>query len=553
MLDLINLVPDPSTTGVFECRPAAIVKADFSGSAFSSGFSSGFGSPFSNPGFISIQKTFGNYVYGMIATSLSAGHDQPFVFDLVANQFIFVSGITANNVPVSPATSGAWIPPQIDMIGAKVVVVHSGFSGAFGAFFGYFDITTPTAPVWGTGNCSGANFPTFLVAPTGVAQFGDRAYFIHNLPSFPAVIFSDILNPLSNSTGAVVPIITFGDNVLLTAIAGLPLNNLQGGIIQALMVFKNTSNIYQITGDAATNNLAKNTLNVPTGTLAPRTVCPTPLGLAFVSPDGLRIIDFTARVSDGIGSDGQGITVPLIYATVPSRQAAGANGAVIRITTQNDKLAGTPYQEFWYDFDLKIWTGPHTSTITCYSTYQNTFIVVLQAATGKLFTSDYQQSVTSTFVENGTQLTWAYATSFLPDTDQMVNCAMTETTLALALVAGQQVVTVYAVQEDGGILDAVTVPSVGTAPLWGTAIWGSFIWGGVQSALSPRQLQWHVPICFARLLIYAFGTSSVGFKAGTLHMRYQVTRVYSDESAVATNSLFTLDVSQLGGSNVLGP
>lgn len=532
MVALTNLVPDPATKGVWECRPAALSKVDFTGSAFSSGFSSGFGTPFPNAGYISVLRVFGSYVYGMIATSLNPGRDEPFVFNLVTNLFVPITGVTANNVPVSPATSGAWIPPQIDIIGSKVVVTHQGFSGAFGAFFGYWDVSTPTAPTWAGGNCQGANFPTFLVAPTGVAQYGDRAYFIHNLPSFPAVIFSDVLDPLHNSAGPVVPIITFGDNVPLTAIAGLPLSNVLGGIIQSLMVFKDTSNIYQITGDAALNTLTKNTLNVPTGTLSPRSVVPTSIGLAFISPDGLRFIDFQARVSDGIGGDGQGVAIPLMFSNVPSRIAGGANGAVVRYTTQNAHVSGTPFQEFWYDFALKSWSGPHTSICSCYSSYQNTFIVAMQGTLHELHQSDYQQSITSTFTENGVALSYVYATSFLPDTDQMTNNAMSMTTLDIALAAAAGTTIVTAANHNGVILDTITLVPTGTIPLWGQVSWGQFLWGGAQSALVARILPWAKNIDFVKLQIGATGNSAEGVKLGTLHMRYKILRFLTNIEAV---------------------
>ena len=70
-------------------------------------------------------------------------------------------------------------------------------------------------------------------------------------------------------------VLTFDDNQKLTAAIGLPLSNQLGGILQALMVFKGTANIYQITGDISLGSgpplgtLSKNTLNVATGTFAP--------------------------------------------------------------------------------------------------------------------------------------------------------------------------------------------------------------------------------------------------------------------------------------------
>lgn len=539
MQSLANLVPDPTTMGLFQCRPAAIQLSGFA--------------TFTTPGFVSITHVFGQYVYGMVASGLNPGYDQPFVFNLATGAFLNVTGITGNNVPASPSISGAWTPPTMDVIGSRVVVTHPGFSGSFGAFFGYFDISTPTAPVWHGGNCMGASFPSFTVPPSAVRQFGGRAYFIHNLSSQPAVIFSDELNPLTNSAGGIVPILTFNDNVPLTALGGLPLNTTTGGIIQALMVFKGTSNIFQITGDptSTANPLFVNALNVPTGTQAPATVVPTPFGLAFISPDGLRVIDFTARVSDVIGRDGNGISVPFTFSNVPSRMVAAANGSVIRITTQNAYLPGTPFQEWWYDFGRKIWTGPHTCAMTSLSEYNNTFIGVLQGVNAKLWQADYEQSVTSTYLENGTQLTFNYTTSLLPDTDQMTNNNMTQSTLDLAFAGSTGAVGIIAYDQNAVALAGVAVSATGSVPLWGQVNWGAFIWGGVQSALAPRIIPWPISIDFVRMQIQAIGNCASAFKIGTLHLRYKIGRFLVDIAATGPTQ-FTLDQSQLDGTDVLG-
>jgi hypothetical protein len=230
----------------------------------------------------------------------------------------------------------------MDQIGVKMMVAHPGFTGAGGNYVGWFDLTNPLAPVWNAGNMGGG-FITFATAPIAVKQFFNRAYYIYPLTSAPAVIFSDALNA-TNATNA-NQILTFGDNTPLTALGALPLNNQLGGIIQSLMVFKNTSNIFQITGDPGLNNLYVNSLNVATGTLAPNSITPTPKGLAFLSPDGFRIIDFQGMVSDPIGMDGAGVSVPFIYAVQQTRVFASCNGNVMRVSTQNNNIPTQPQQD----------------------------------------------------------------------------------------------------------------------------------------------------------------------------------------------------------------
>lgn len=535
---LTNLIPDPTTKGLFECRPAAFQIVPLQ--------------EFEQLHPISIMQVFGNYAYGMVQSDINTAFDVPFVIDLVNLVPVLVSGFSiGTNTPYSQPTTGPWVPPTMDAIGSKIVVTHPGFSGT-GFFFGYFDISTPSAPVWHGGNCSGANFSGFLAVPTFVRQFDGRAWFIQNYIPAPAVIFSDVNNPLTNSGGGIVPILTFGDTQPLTALGGLPLNNQLGGIIQALMVFKGVSNIYQITGDPSLGNLVLNTLNIPTGTLAPRSVVPTPKGLSFVSPDGLRIIDFDARVSDPIGFEGQGITLPFISCPVPSRIAASANGEVYRVTVQNGAAYGQPLQEWWYDFGRSVWHGPHTSVFTSLSPYKATFIGVFSGINGALYQSDYLQNATSSFIENSVQLTWNYLSVLFPDTDRMTQNWQTETTVDLQLDAEVSQVVAMAVAQDFTILDSVFVSVPGSLPIWGTAVWGAFTWAGTGVPLIPLQIAWGQPLSFARMALLLQGSSSGRFRIGAIHMRYTDTGIFINYAAQNLSAAFRLDISELGGPNVLG-
>lgn len=527
MAALQNLIPDPTTKSLWQCRPAAVLKISFGGSPWSSGFSPGFG-PFTGSGFISVLKIIGNVAYGLIATSTNPGHDQPFAVNLITGAPIIVTGITAANTPVSPPTTGAWTPPTADLVGSKLVVTHPGFSGVGGVFFGWFDLSNPAAPVWNGGNLTGG--VTFSFPPSAVKQFNGRAYYIQNIVAQPAVVFSDSLNATVATNANQV--LTFGDNVALTALGALPLSNQLGGIIQALMVFKGVQNIYQITGDPTTSNLMVNALNTSTGTFAPNSICQTSKGVAFVSPDGVRIIDYNANVSDPIGIDGQGITIPFIYANVASRIAAACNGTVLRISTQNADLPGTPYQEWWYDLARQIWHGPHTFPASLIQPWNNTFIVAPVATQAALFQSNSVQSNTSTFVENGQQLTWMASTPMLPNLDQMTTNSMTETTWDIALTAATPALTISAQTQNGTVLDFVSISALGGTTIWGAFTWGSALWQGSGNALAPRDLNWHQPIVFNRVSLVATGQSAQGIKIGTLRMRYQILRQLSNTAAV---------------------
>lgn len=502
MAALTDLIPDPSTLDLWQCRPAAISLNDFSS--------------FNTPTFVSCLTIIGTTAYGMVSTALNPGRDEPFMYDLVADTFTAITGVTGINTPVSPGTSGAWQPPTMVLVGAKLIVTHPGFTGAGGAFFGVLDITNPALPTWTATNTA----PTVLPSvPVWVANFNGRAWFLCNpAGAQPAAYYSDVLAPTVITAGT--QILTFDDNTPLTCAAGLSLNTQLGGIIQALMIFKGVSNIYQVTGDGSLATLAKNSLNVATGTFAPNSLAQTEKGLAFMAPDGLRVIDFTAHISDPIGTAGTGVTVPFIYSVVPSRMAAAFNNGVYRVQTQNGDASGSPQQQWWYDFKRSIWSGPHSQAADLMEPYSNTFVVTLQG-TVDLFQSDPVQSSTSTYVENGTQLQYAWTTPMFPDTDQMAEIAVVQSTLHMALASGS-VATVTALNQAGSVLDTVTVTGAGSTTIWGAFQWGQALWQGSQSALYPQALEWTQPIVTQRLALNVTGDSIQGLKIGRLHMRYEV-------------------------------
>ena len=541
MAALTNLIPDPTTRNLFQCRPAAFQ------------LNEGFGL-LPDAGFISVMKVVGNRVYGMVATSTIPGRDQPFCYDIAADAFVPISGTQdANTLPVSPSPTGEWQPPIMDTVGKYVVVAHAGFEAAALKVAGLIDISDPADPVWSItdGDDSGSGEP-FLFAPISVAAFGDRAYYMvpgATAPGsivLPAVVFSDILDPANNNitiSAVNSNVITFDDSVALTAFGKQGLNNQLGGIVQALFVFKGVTNIYQITGDplggvlvanpspppdlipvlpSGVAPLQRNALNVVTGTNAPLSVCSTPKGITFMSPEGFRLIDTMGNVGDPIGVAGTGVTVPFTYSVVPSRVAACAGGNTLRISTQNGFAPGTPNEEWFFNFARGVWTGPHTFPSSLIQPYNNTFIKTPIGVLATLWQSDAAQVLNSTYVENGTQLTWRYQTSLLPNTDQMCQNNMIETTFTCALTAAAGPVSCSVQDQDGVVLNSVTIPQQGEATLWGQFQWGQASWLGAASALQPRQMFWTAPIVFQRMAFTAVGQCGQSVRVGRTYFRYEM-------------------------------
>lgn len=509
---LTNLIPDPTTPDMWMCRPAAVRLTTFP--------------TFNTPTFISAAKIVGNLLIGLMRTNRFVGFDEPFAWNLLTNANVPVSGVTALNVPAQAPNAGAWTPPVIDVIGAKAIFCSPGF-GATAFTFGVMDISNPGAPAWSGGNTTGAVI--FTTPPSYVAQFANRAYYIVNTAAAPALIFSDVLNPTNIFSAGQV--ITLGDNVSLTALGQLRLYNQLGGIIQALIIFKGVANCYQLTGDAALSTLALNSLNIATGTLSPVAIAATSKGLAFMSPDGVRFVDFQGNVTDAIGQDGKGISVPFMYAVQPSRIEMTCGGDILRVSVQNGNALNTPFQEWWYDMEREVWSGPHASAMSFLLPYNNTFIGQLQGVSG-LWQSDVIQTNISSFVENGVQLAWTYLTALFPQTQQMAGVAVSQTLIDAAFLANTTY-TATMITPDGKVLDTTTITLAGAVAIWGAFNWGAANWGAPGGALQPRIVPWHRPLVFAKAQFQLQGNSNSSVRLGLLQMRYKMLKYLTDVGAVA--------------------
>jgi len=129
MRQLVNLIPDPSTAGVYIPRPASIRKTDFTGTNAPTG-----------AGVISAKLVIGDLEYGMVASTLNPGKDEPFCYDLANDVFLPVSGVTNANTPTSPPASGDWVPPIMAQVASRIIVCHPGFPGGT-IKFGWFDVS----------------------------------------------------------------------------------------------------------------------------------------------------------------------------------------------------------------------------------------------------------------------------------------------------------------------------------------------------------------------------------------------------------------------------
>lgn len=447
-------------------------------------------------------------------------------FDLIVPGMVIAGeGIPFGSTVVSVTTVGQSIEVTMSLAATTSAVVSLTFSGGIiGLSQGPTETAqgasivltggTPTAPLWGAGNTD-AN--PLLSVPVAVAQMGGSAFYaVGN-----AVVQSDPLLPCSVTDAGQV--LTFANGLNVTALGPLPLNSLLGGIVQAIIAFQGVTAMQQITGSAALNNLAVNQLPVPTGTLAPLSVVPTTLGLAFVSPEGVRIISFTCQVSDPIGDGGHGIAAPFIFCAIPSRICAAGGADTLRISVPNALAYQSMTQEFWWDFTRKVWSGPHTFPASLIQPWRDTFILSAVGINAKLWQSDAIPNLSADFTENGLPMGFLYATSLMPENGAMAENAVVETTLMFALPAANQI-SVGFNSDEGIILDSQILFGIQKGPsLYNVTNWGQGYWGSAGApSLLQRQIKWSRPLVFKQGAMTAAGLCCAGLVLGDAFIRYQI-------------------------------
>ncbi len=369
---------------------------------------------------------------------------------------------------------------------------------------------TQAAPLWGAGD---TNINNLVGVPIFVSQFYGRAYFGINTanPITAGVTASDagIACQVSNANQA----ITFSDGIPVTAGQGLALENQLGGVIQSLMVFQGASNIRQISGDFALGTWAQNSLQTATGTLAPNSIASTPQGLMFAAPDGLRLIDFNARVSEPIGWRGEGMSLPFINAVTPSRMAASYNENVYRIsviwhpppTAQGVWGAAQRQDEFWVHLDIKKWSGPHSFPSDQSTAWQtvNSFAIMPSAIPGTIWRSDAVPSAAATYVENGVQLTWRFETPLLPDNPEQMAVELNESSIFFSYGPADQAI-VTATGDDGIVMDQI------------------YLWMGPLVTAQQYPLWWNLKLVYRQFSLLIAGKSTAQLQLGRLNLRQQL-------------------------------
>lgn len=498
-----NVMFDRQNRGAIIARTGAAVETSFTG--------------FNAPGVVSVAIAVGTRIYGMIATNRNAGKDEPFCYETATSSFITVTGVLNANTPTTPTTTGAWIPPTMDVIGINIVVTHQGFSG--GNVIGWFDTTNPAAPAWNAGNTTVNALPS---KPIWVAQFFGRAYYgISN-----NVYFSDSLSALTISNTNFAAVLTLGDTTSSICAAGLPFSTSSAAILQSLVVFKDSS-IWQISGDitgSGSNLLALNQMTANLGCSMPRTAVSTPNGIMFIGSDGPRIVDLRGIVdylsaSQNIPSD---IIAPFSNATTPSRACASYNNSIYRVCldtiVSGSTLAGADY---WYDNIFRKWTGPHTFPYHGAVPLGQRFFLFSNTAGGKLFSNAVTPSSSSIYTDNGSMYTSSFLTAAMIPEPEMAQCAVVESVIEIGKNTSLTAYTVIAYDDAFNLLDQTSVNYAGATSFWGASTWNGTTWQANSNSSHVVAIPWNRPLVFQKLLLFVSATASASYSVKKIEFRYQ--------------------------------
>lgn len=501
---LSNLVFDQGNPEIVVSRPGVgSAQTSFSG--------------FTTPTFVSVFIVIGVIAYGMVSSARNPGNDEPFAYNLLTNAFITISGVTSANTPASPATSGPWTPPTMAVVSTKILVTHPGFSGSGTNYFGVIDITTPSAPAWSSTNL--ATNPLTGV-PTSVANYNNRAWFAvgNTLP------FSDVLAPTTRTNAS--QSVTVGDTTAITAQSGLPIQTTSAGVIGALVVFK-PNQIWQITGDPTTSNLAENYISLTTGCIAPRSVVQGPFGIFFAGQDAPYILNFLGSLvplSSRPGTDFPAdLQVPFQNATVPSRISASFSGNIYRICVPTLIQGIAQTNDYWYDIRRKRWTGPHTFTYDCAAQYGAAFVLSGATQGAALFLSTTIPNANSAFNDNGTQLTSTLQSSSFPKTGHMAEVQVVESTLELSTSGGQVNYNITALDDQNNTLDSTFIMTPPAGVKWDAFLWGGANWASASNVPHVYTIGWSKALVFQKCALQVSASSSNEVSIGTFFARYQDT------------------------------
>jgi len=422
------------------------------------------------------------------------------------------NALATSSSPVTVSATGTVVTMSANATGTGVqenVVIAGG---------------TANTPLWCAGNTTNIQLAGI---PTNISNFNNRAYISVGQ-------YLTLCDPLSLNISQATQTLVVGDTSPITALQPLTIiNPATSAPVQGLLAFK-ANLVTLVTGDPTTNNLANNTLSPSgVGTTSPDAVCATTSGVYFVDVDGLRCVELSGNITDPLPD----VRVPFINAINRTRISAAYNAGVYRVCLQRGDVSGTPWQEFWFDLKYRLWTGPHTFQQQIILPWKGSFIAFSNAFPATIYQTDPVQTAISNFIENGTLLSWTYATAALPDNEDLMYNSLIVASINVAFKAGAPTLQVVATDENGTIVGLASIITPGAASFWGSMVWGTNVWYGQQYGLQPRQIPWTAAVVFSKLILKITAPSSLGFQISNFQALYQPLGYVNTPVGVAVNNV----------------
>lgn len=378
---------------------------------------------------------------------------------------------------------------------------------------------TPAAPLWGAGNTTTVALPG---VPKCVSNFNNRAYYaVGN-----TLYWSDNLAPTNISNANQNQVVGDGSDII--ALYGASVQTSSGGVTSALFIFKANGQIWQFVGDQALANTALAFVSLTIGTNAPRSIVGCDEGIYFAATDGPKLIDLNSALRDithGDRSVSSDISAPFRNAITPSRIAAAFCSSVYRVTMDTVVKGQSLFaQDYWFDTRRRRWNGPHTFAWDCASPYDTYFIVSGAGTPGVLFKSQAYPDVNTVYTNNGANYNCTATSATMPKIEEMREKQMVEMTSELGYTPiANNNYQIYALDEQGSVLNQVAVSTYNPGSLWGGITWGLGVWGSNAPAPHTFDVPWDDTVIFQKIAIKHVVMAASGVCVGTQYMRYQNT------------------------------
>jgi hypothetical protein len=137
-----------------------------------------------------------------------------------------------------------------------------------------------------------------------------------------------------------------------------------------------------------------------------------------------------------------------------------------------------------------------------------------------LWQSDVVPNSASSFVENGTQLTFTMTSAPLPDVDMAMK-NIGESTIDIAFQGAIGAITVTILNAQNYYLGSAAVVNTAANSVWGSFVWGYGVWGASATGFKRYNLNWSNPITTEKFVSQVMGNSFNGLKIGNQWFRVE--------------------------------